>query len=340
MAKRNRGVENEKIAILMNMYCYANSIEINGLGEYNNMPVYLPDGDEDDPNKKRILDSSGMSTYVKDKYNVSNIEDFKCLINDRSMMFTLCDIFNVSSANSNYKSDFYRGDLGLSVKNYSEDNTYWDLKRTDISILNRGYFNAYLTCANRIANDDRVKELYDEYGVLNEQYEEKIKSLYLEFILAIKEDKFPLNCRNYKITTKEKGFWYDDEKWKYIKPMIAYFCTMGTYFGDSFNTANCMLEIINPFDINTYSFYYDILNYIEYHRDKCNFEIRGVNEVTYKSIFSRIDDDVLLQLGMIRKYIKEDGEYKLKLFGLGRVGFYLPSQTEEKKSSKRKSSKK
>ena len=69
--------------------------------------------------------------------------------------------------------------------------------------------------------------------------------------------------------------------------MIAYFCTTGTYFGDSLNPANCVLEVTNPFDITTYNVYYDILEYVEKHKDKCNFEIRGISTAIYNSIFSR-----------------------------------------------------
>lgn len=335
MAKRNRGLENEKIVILINMYCYANSIKIEMLGEYNNEPVYLPDGTEDDIHKKRLVDSYGFVEYVKKKYNISTYVEFTLLINDRDIMLSLCDKFNIASANSNCKSDFYRGDLGISVKNYGETNTFWDLKSTDVSILNRGYFNAFLTCANRISNNEHIKNLYDENGVLNEEYEYKIATLYKQFLIAIKEDKYPLNCRNYKITTKEKGFWYEYNNWIYLKPMIAYFCTTGTYFGDSLNPANCVLEVTNPFDITTYNVYYDILEYVEKHKDKCNFEIRGISTATYNSIFSRIPDNILLELGMIKKYINDKGVMKLKLFGMGRVGFYLTKEKEKKTSTKK-----
>ena len=74
--------------------------------------------------------------------------------------------------------------------------------------------------------------------------------------------------------------------------MIAYFCTTGTYFGDSLNPANCVLEVTNPFDITTYNVYYDILEYVEKHKDQCNFEIRGISTATYNSIFSLIVNKV------------------------------------------------
>ena len=138
----------------------------------------------------------------------------------------------------------------------------WDLKTTDISIMNRGTFNSFLECANRISKDEEMKRLYDEYGVLDDKYEENISRIYKDFLINIKNGKFPLNCSNYKVTTKEYGYFYPIEIWKYVKPMIVYFAYKGTYTGDSFNIANCMMEITNPYDISTYRIYYDFNEYV------------------------------------------------------------------------------
>ena len=55
MSKRNQGHKLEIITIIINLFCYAYDIFIDYLGEYNKYPVYLPDGNENEPNKKREI---------------------------------------------------------------------------------------------------------------------------------------------------------------------------------------------------------------------------------------------------------------------------------------------
>lgn len=324
MKQRNRGNESEIKAIIINVFCYAYNIEIKGLGLYNFEPVYLPDGNDEEPNKRRIVDSDKLKKFIKDNFGKLDYNEFIEKMKDNNFIEIIVNLLNIECAKSSYKSDFYRGNLGISVKNYGETNKKLDLKNTDVSIMNRGTFNSFLECANRISKDEELKKLYDEYDVLNDNYEENVSRIYKEFLIAIKQDKFPLHCSNYKNNTKEYGFFYPIEIWKYIKPMIVYFTYKGTYTGNSYNKADCVMEITNPFDINTYKIYYDFNYYVEKHRKSSSFEIRGISKTAVKSYFSRIPEDVLLEMGIIK--MKEKKSNKIKFYGMFRTAFKLTKE--------------
>lgn len=321
MGKRNRGCESEVIAVIVNVFCYAYSIEINGLGLYNLEPVYIPNGDKNNPSRKILVDHNKLKNFLENNFGIINYNEFVSKLADKNFAEKIVKLLNLQSSNSFYKSDFYRGNLGISVKNYGMSSKKWDLKTTDISIMNRGTFNSFLECANRISKDEEMKRLYDEYGVLDDKYEENISRIYKEFLINIKNGKFPLNCSNYKVTTKEYGYFYPIEIWKYVKPMIVYFAYKGTYTGDSFNIANCMMEITNPYDISTYRIYYDFNEYVEKHRCSSNFEIRGIPKKTAQSYFSRIPEEVLFEIGIIK--MKEKTTNQIKFYGMGRTAFKL-----------------
>ena len=354
MGKRNRGCESEVIAVIVNVFCYAYSIEINGLGLYNLEPVYIPNGDENNPSRKILVDHNKLKNFLENNFGIINYNEFVSKLADKKFAEKIVKLLNLQSSNSFYKSDFYRGNLGISVKNYGMSSKKWDLKTTDISIMNRGTFNSFLECANRISKDEEMKRLYDEYGVLDDKYkvskkiddfninpidkivlknqelirdkkysevEENISRIYKDFLINIKNGKFPLNCSNYKVTTKEYGYFYPIEIWKYVKPMIVYFAYKGTYTGDSFNIANCMMEITNPYDISTYRIYYDFNEYVEKHRCSSNFEIRGISKKAVQSYFSRIPEEVLFEMGIIK--MKEKTTNQIKFYGMGRTAFKL-----------------
>lgn len=321
MSKRNRGCESEVIAVIVNVFCYAYSIEINGLGLYNLEPVYIPNGDENDPSRKILVDHNKLKNFLENNFGIINYNEFVSKLADKNFAKKIVKLLNLQSSKSSYKSDFYRGNLGISVKNYGMSSKKWDLKTTDISIMNRGTFNSFLECANRISKDEEMKRLYDEYGVLDDKYEENISRIYKEFLIDIKNGKFPLNCSNYKVTTKEYGYFYPIEIWKYVKPMIVYFAYKGTYTGDSFNIANCMMEITNPYDISTYRIYYYFNEYVEKHRCSSNFEIRGISKKAVQSYFSRMPEEVLFEMGIIK--MKEKTTNQIKFYGMGRTAFKL-----------------
>jgi hypothetical protein len=73
----NIGQKSEIVMILNHLYCFSYGIVINEkLGKYNYEPVFLSEGNINEPQKKKRLDDVLFRTYIEGKYGKIDLKEF------------------------------------------------------------------------------------------------------------------------------------------------------------------------------------------------------------------------------------------------------------------------
>lgn len=316
MSKRNQGHKLEIITIIINLFCYAYDIFIDYLGEYNKYPVYLPDGNENEPNKKREINVDIFRNYIDKKFGNISYEIFiEKIKEDKSIIEEISKLLNIDSAGSSYKSDFYRGDLGISVKGFGINDKKNNFHSSNVTLINKTTLNGFLKIARRLVkNKDFIKQ-YGFEEIVTKNYPERVKEVMLDFCKEVYNKKYCKHCQNYKITTNEKGFFYHSEQWNLFMPILVYCAFYGTATGNSFNKASCVLDIIYPFSIKKNICHFQPKSYFDKFKRNFSFEIRGFSEAAYNAYYSEMSVEDNLNHFIFVDWAEKKGIKTLKPYG-------------------------
>lgn len=299
----NQGNVAEVVAILVHLFHFSYGLPIcNKLGKYNYEPVFLSAGNNKDTQKKRRLDEILFRAYIEDEYGKMSPNEFCLLLENNIVLRKIAWTFNINPAGSGSKADFYRGDLGISVKGYQGETP---------SIFNKGSHIGLLKMCNRLKDIETIK-VNTPKDILTENYSLKIDHRIKEFMRYMSCKSGTLN-KNYNSSTGEYGYFYSEESWREVKPIIYYTLLIGTRSKDSFNTAHALLDIIDPFDIQSYNYFYDyeIFDYIEENKDNWQFEMRSSKKDKKNKELLNLTNEELIPMGYYKHFDSKKKIWKI-----------------------------
>lgn len=298
----NVGQKSEIVMILNHLFGFSYSIAINEqIDKYKNEPIFLSEGNINEPQKKKRLDEVLFRTYIEDKYGKIDLKEFNEILKEENNRNEICSIMGIHDGGNNSKADFYIGDLALSAKSQAGKTP---------SIFNRGIHENLLLMCDRMEYNEIIRSKYDN-NVLKD-YSLKIDKLLKEFMTHM-SDKTGTREKMYNKKTKEYGFFHSKEKWDIIAPLIYYTGFIGTRTQDSFNTANCMLEAYDQYEPNTYVYDFDGVEWIEKNKNFFEFELRSASsdEIKLSEDLLKLSNEELIPMGYYKHYDNKNKIWKI-----------------------------